>query len=130
VVLEYLMSNVARPLNGVSTRWVAVLGMPVTDRVGNRLRTAARDAMIAPVTINGSAFGFAHALETTLARCAVIQPQLHWCSGARGTFKRSSCCLNPRRLGSQTYRAWRQGAGAPRQRLCAGAHLSQTHAAF
>ncbi len=86
VVLGYLLSNIARPLIGVSTHWGTVLGIRVTDRIGKGLRTAPRDAMIADAVADGGAgraFGFARALDHAgavvgaLAAAAVVQWGTH-----------------------------------------------------
>ncbi|MHB8454258.1 MAG: MFS transporter [Acidiferrobacterales bacterium] len=86
VVLGYLLSNIVRPLIGLSTHWGMVLGIRVTDRIGKGLRTAPRDAMIADAVAEGSAgraFGFARALDHAgavigaLAAAAVVQWGTH-----------------------------------------------------
>ncbi len=66
VVGGYGVSNVARPLIGVSAGWPLVLILRFLDRVGKGLRTAPRDAMIAASVapaIRGKAFGFHRALD-------------------------------------------------------------------
>jgi MFS family permease len=66
VVFGYLLSNLARPLIGVSGSWLAVLAIRVTDRIGKGVRTAPRDALIADAIHDGQAgraYGFARALD-------------------------------------------------------------------
>ena len=66
VIFGYLLSNVARPLIGLSGSWLTVLAIRVTDRIGKGVRTAPRDALIAdsvPDDQAGQAFGFARALD-------------------------------------------------------------------
>jgi MFS family permease len=55
VVGGYLLSNLVRPVLGLSGSWLTVLGIRVTDRIGKGLRTAPRDAMLADVTPDGMA---------------------------------------------------------------------------
>jgi MFS family permease len=66
VVSGYLLSNLVRPLIGVSGHWLTVLTVRLTDRVGKGLRTAPRDALIADhiaPAIAGRAYGFVRALD-------------------------------------------------------------------
>ncbi|MBI3574500.1 MAG: MFS transporter [Gammaproteobacteria bacterium] len=66
VVAGYLLSNVARPLIGISGSWLTVLAVRVTDRVGKGVRTAPRDALISDAIQDGQAghaYGFARALD-------------------------------------------------------------------
>jgi MFS family permease len=81
VVAGYLLSNLVRPLIGISGSWLAVLGIRVTDRIGKGLRTAPRDALIADAIHDGQAgraYGFTRALDHTgavlgaLAAAAVV----------------------------------------------------------
>jgi MFS family permease len=83
VVSGYLLSNMVRPLIGISGSWFAVLGIRVTDRIGKGLRTAPRDALVADAIHDGQAgraYGFTRALDHTgavlgaLAAAAVV----HW----------------------------------------------------
>ena len=46
VVFGYLLSNLARPLIGLSGSWLTVLTIRVTDRIGKGVRTAPRDALV------------------------------------------------------------------------------------
>ena len=66
VVAGYLLSNLARPLIGISGSWLTVLAVRVTDRVGKGVRTAPRDALISDAIQDGqagNAYGFARALD-------------------------------------------------------------------
>jgi MFS family permease len=83
VLLGYTLSNLVRPLIGLSGNWLMVLGIRVTDRVGKGLRTAPRDALLAdaiPEGMAARAYGFARALDHAgavlgaLAAAAVV----HW----------------------------------------------------
>jgi MFS family permease len=66
VVAGYLLSNLVRPLIGLSGSWLTVLTLRVTDRVGKGVRTAPRDALVADVIdagVAGRAYGFMRALD-------------------------------------------------------------------
>jgi len=66
VLIGYTLSNLVRPLIGVSGSWLMVLGIRVTDRVGKGLRSAPRDAMLAdviPEGMAGRAYGLTRALD-------------------------------------------------------------------
>ena len=66
VLFGYALSNLVRPLIGLSGSWFMVLGIRVTDRVGKGLRTAPRDAMLADVIPEGMAaraYGLTRALD-------------------------------------------------------------------
>ena len=66
VVLGYLLSNIVRPLIGISGSWLTVLSIRVTDRIGKGVRTAPRDALISDAIddgIAGRAYGFTRALD-------------------------------------------------------------------
>ena len=66
VVAGYLLSNIVRPLIGVSGSWLTVLAIRVTDRVGKGLRTAPRDALVSDAIddgVAGRAYGFTRALD-------------------------------------------------------------------
>ncbi|HEX9628182.1 MAG TPA: MFS transporter [Acidiferrobacterales bacterium] len=66
VVGGYLLSNLVRPLIGLSGHWSMVLGIRVTDRIGKGLRTAPRDALIADAVHDGNAgraYGYTRALD-------------------------------------------------------------------
>jgi MFS family permease len=66
VLFGYALSNLVRPLIGLSGSWLLVLGIRVTDRVGKGLRTAPRDAMLADVIPEGMAaraYGLTRALD-------------------------------------------------------------------
>ncbi len=67
IFLGYFLSAISRPLIGLSTLPLQVLGARVTDRVGKGLRTAPRDALIADMVEpaeRGLAFGWHRALDT------------------------------------------------------------------
>lgn len=62
----YALSNLVRPLIGLSGSWYMVLGIRVADRVGKGLRSAPRDAMLADVIPEGMAaraYGLTRALD-------------------------------------------------------------------
>ena len=66
VVFGYLLSNLARPLIGISGSWLTVLTVRVTDRIGKGIRTAPRDALVSDAIhdgIAGRAYGFTRALD-------------------------------------------------------------------
>ncbi|HEU5338370.1 MAG TPA: MFS transporter [Sulfuricaulis sp.] len=66
VVFGYLLSNLVRPLIGLSGSWLTVLSIRVTDRIGKGVRTAPRDALISDAIddgIAGRAYGFTRALD-------------------------------------------------------------------
>jgi MFS family permease len=81
MLFGYALSNLVRPLIGLSGSWLLVLGIRVADRVGKGLRTAPRDAMLADVIPEGMAaraYGLTRALDHTgavlgaLAAAAVV----------------------------------------------------------
>jgi MFS family permease len=81
IVFGYLLSNIVRPLIGVSGSWPVVLAIRVTDRLGKGVRTAPRDALIADAVddgIAGRAYGFhrgmdhAGAVLGSLAAAAIV----------------------------------------------------------
>ena len=62
----YALSNLVRPLIGLSGSWLMVLGIRITDRIGKGLRAAPRDAMLADVIPEGMAaraYGLTRALD-------------------------------------------------------------------
>lgn len=66
VVAGYLLSNLVRPLIGISGSWLTVLTIRVTDRIGKGVRTAPRDALISDAIDEnnaGRAYGFTRALD-------------------------------------------------------------------
>ena len=66
VGIGYAVSGLARPLIGVSTSWIGVLGCRLADRAGKGLRAAPRDALLSlSVTPaqRGLAFGFHRAMD-------------------------------------------------------------------
>lgn len=70
----YAVSGLARPLIGLTTSWVGVLGCRLVDRAGKGLRSAPRDALLSmsvPPGQRGLAFGFHRAMDNA---GAVIGP--------------------------------------------------------
>jgi MFS family permease len=66
VVGGYLLSNMARPLIGLTTTRIGVLLLRFVDRMGKGIRTSPRDALIAestPAAYHGKAFGFHRAAD-------------------------------------------------------------------
>lgn len=66
VIFGYLLSNIVRPLIGLSASWLTVLTIRVTDRLGKGIRTAPRDALVADVIRDGTAgraYGLIRALD-------------------------------------------------------------------
>ncbi len=66
IIVGYLLSNLARPLIGISGSWLTVLAIRVTDRIGKGIRTAPRDALISDAIHDGQAghaYGFTRALD-------------------------------------------------------------------
>ena len=66
VLIGYSLSNLVRPLIGISSYWGLFLGFRLTDRVGKGIRTAPRDAMIcdlAPEKKRGLAFGIQRGMD-------------------------------------------------------------------
>jgi MFS family permease len=66
VLAGYGISSCCRPLIGLATSWVGVLGLRFADRVGKGLRTSPRDALIADTvdsTARGKAFGFQRSMD-------------------------------------------------------------------
>jgi len=66
VVAGYLLSNLVRPLIGISGSWLTVLTIRVTDRIGKGVRTAPRDALVSDAIDDnnaGHAYGFTRALD-------------------------------------------------------------------
>jgi MFS family permease len=65
-LMGYALSNIARPLIGLSMSWWMVMILRSTDRMGKGLRSAPRDALLVDVTppqIRGYAFGFHRAMD-------------------------------------------------------------------
>ncbi len=65
-VAGYALSNLLRPLIGLSAYWEVVLGLRAGDRIGKGLRTAPRDAMLAdaaPADVAAYAYGFHRAMD-------------------------------------------------------------------
>ena len=66
VLAGYSLSNLVRPLIGISSYWGMLLGFRLTDRVGKGIRTAPRDALIcdlAPKDKRGFAFGIQRGMD-------------------------------------------------------------------
>lgn len=66
VIFGYLLSNIARPLIGLSASWLTVLTIRVADRIGKGIRTAPRDALVADAITDGTAgraYGLIRALD-------------------------------------------------------------------
>ena len=65
IVAGYSLSNLSKPLIGLSPSWEMVLGLKTTDRIGKGLRTSSRDALISYyATEKGKAFGLHRAMDT------------------------------------------------------------------
>jgi MFS family permease len=65
IVAGYSLSNLSKPLIGLSPSWEMVLGLKTTDRIGKGLRTSSRDALISyHATEKGKAFGLHRAMDT------------------------------------------------------------------
>lgn len=66
VLAGYGLSSAVRPLMGVATSWVQVLGLRFTDRLGKGVRGAPRDAMLATFAgpnQRGRVFGFHRGMD-------------------------------------------------------------------
>jgi MFS family permease len=66
VLAGYTLSGLVRPLIGLVTSWVHVLGLRFVDRLGKGIRGAPRDAMLAhfsPPDIRGRVYGFHRAMD-------------------------------------------------------------------
>ncbi|MGH8041232.1 MAG: MFS transporter [Rudaea sp.] len=66
VVAGYGIAGFARPLLGLTSSWVGVLGCRFADRVGKGLRSAPRDALLShsvDASQRGLAFGFHRAMD-------------------------------------------------------------------
>jgi len=65
ILAGYSLSNLSKPLIGLSPSWEMVLGLKTTDRIGKGLRTSSRDALISYyATKKGKAFGLHRAMDT------------------------------------------------------------------
>ncbi|NVM45295.1 MAG: MFS transporter [Candidatus Lokiarchaeota archaeon] len=65
IVAGYTLSNLSKPLIGLSPSWGMVLGLKTTDRIGKGLRTSSRDALISYYAEKkGKAFGLHRAMDT------------------------------------------------------------------
>ena len=65
ILAGYSLSNLSKPLIGLSPSWGMVLGLKTTDRIGKGLRTSSRDTLISYyATKKGKAFGLHRAMDT------------------------------------------------------------------
>jgi MFS family permease len=67
IIAGYSVSNLAKPLLALVTRWPMALGLFLVDRSGKAVRGSPRDAMIAeavPFERRGQAFGFHRGADT------------------------------------------------------------------
>ena len=65
IVAGYSLSNLSKPLIGLSPSWEMVLGLKTTDRIGKGLRTSSRDTLISYYAEKkGKAFGLHRAMDT------------------------------------------------------------------
>ncbi len=68
IAAGYASAALARPLMGIATHVLHVVGLRVVDRIGKGLRSSPRDAMIdafSPRESRGTAFGFHRAMDHT-----------------------------------------------------------------
>jgi len=75
----YTISNLLRPLIGLTRSWGVLLFLRFSDRVGKGIRTSPRDAMIAdysPTERRGFAFGFQRGMDHTGAVLGSITASL------------------------------------------------------
>jgi MFS family permease len=66
VLAGYGLSGACRPLIGLASSWLGVLGFRFGDRVGKGLRTSPRDALIADAVApakRGAAYGFHRSMD-------------------------------------------------------------------
>lgn len=86
MVFGYSVSNIARPLMGLASSWVALLLLRSMDRAGKGLRNAPRDALLADSahpSMHGFAFGYHRAMDNagalggTLLAIAALS-WMHW----------------------------------------------------
>ncbi len=65
IVAGYTLSNLSKPLIGLSPSWGMVLGLKTIDRMGKGLRSSSRDALISYYAEKkGKAFGLHRAMDT------------------------------------------------------------------
>ncbi len=65
VVAGYTLSNLSKPLIGLSPSWEFVLGLKSIDRFGKGIRTSSRDTLISYYAIDrGKTFGLHRAMDT------------------------------------------------------------------
>ena len=74
IVFGYGIAGIARPLIGIATSWLGVLGLRFVDRIGKGLRSAPRDALLAGCVAPGQR-GLAYGVHRSLDNAgAVIGP--------------------------------------------------------
>jgi MFS family permease len=65
ILAGYSLSNLSKPLIGMSPSWVMAFGLKITDRIGKGLRTSSRDTLISYYAEKqGKAFGLHRAMDT------------------------------------------------------------------
>ncbi len=65
VVAGYALSNLSKPIIGLSSSWELVLGLKTADRFGKGLRTSSRDTLISYYAVDkGKTFGLHRAMDT------------------------------------------------------------------
>jgi len=65
VVAGYTLSNLSKPIIGLSSSWELVLGLKAADRFGKGLRTSSRDTLISYYAVDkGKTFGLHRAMDT------------------------------------------------------------------
>ena len=71
ILLGYGLSTLAKPFFALSTIWVHVFGVRVTDRIGKGIRTSPRDALLAD-SIEPTNLGKAFGLHRTMDQAGAI----------------------------------------------------------
>ncbi|MGB5910289.1 MAG: MFS transporter [Promethearchaeia archaeon] len=65
IVAGYTLSNLSKPIIGLSSSWESVLGLKAADRFGKGLRTSSRDTLISYYAVDkGKTFGLHRAMDT------------------------------------------------------------------
>jgi len=65
ILAGYSLSNLSKPLMGLSPSWEMAFGLKITDRIGKGLRTSSRDTLISYYAEKkGKAFGLHRAMDT------------------------------------------------------------------
>ncbi|MFX0077206.1 MAG: MFS transporter [Candidatus Hermodarchaeota archaeon] len=65
ILAGYSLSNLSKPLIGLSPSWEMAFGLKITDRIGKGLRTSSRDTLISYYAEKqGKAFGLHRAMDT------------------------------------------------------------------